>query len=375
MGILRRAGLLAAFLLTAALAAVGGEAATVAPATEAIRLGASAALPFSDRLNPLERRLFADARDGTLEEFTLLEAALIAGGVDDPAELARYGARLDACVAELRRLGTVRGTPRQQAQAIFEFLHHRLLTGGYRLEGTDLRRTLDDGRYNCVSATVLFNSMAGQFGLSVCGLESPGHARSRLLSADGPLDVETTCPRWFQLIDRPHEQAAMLEKTLGRPAAKDPPKCREISAGQLIAMIYYNRGVDLLNEKHYDLAAAANAKAVRLDPSNATARGNFLATINNWAIELGVAERFDEAASLLRLGLTLDPAYEAFAANYVHLCRRWSDRLCSDGRFEEAANLLARAATERPKEPYFRRAQAEVSRRWTEAVGGKAATP
>jgi tetratricopeptide (TPR) repeat protein len=327
--------------------------------------------PFSDRLNPLEERLFTGARDGQFQEFSLLEAALIASGCDDPADLTHYAARLDGCVAELRRLGTVRGTARQQAQAIFEFLHQRLLTGGYRLEGTDLRRTLEDGRFNCVSATVLFNCMADRFGLPVCGLESPGHAKSRLLLAEGPLDVETTCPRWFQLVDRPQEQAAIVEKTLGRPAAGGSPKCRAISPVQLVAMIYYNRGVDLLGEKRFDLAAAANAKAVRLDPTNATARGNFLATINNWAIELGVAERFEEAAKLLRLGLTMDPAYEAFSANYVHLCRQWSDRLCSAGRFEEAASLLSRAAAERPDEPYFRRAQAEVSRRWAAAAGEK----
>ena len=35
-------------------------------------------------------------------------------------------------------------------------------------------------------------------------------------------------------------------------------------------MIYYNRGVDLLAEKRFAEAAAANAKALRLDPTNAT---------------------------------------------------------------------------------------------------------
>ena len=76
-------------------------------------------------------------------------------------------------------------------------MHRRVLRGGYDLAYTDLRRVLDEGRFNCISATVLFNYLAGQCGLECRGLEMPGHAMSRVLLADGPVDVETTCPQWF----------------------------------------------------------------------------------------------------------------------------------------------------------------------------------
>ena len=42
------------------------------------------------QLSELERQLFADASDGQLDEFSLLDAALIAGGVKDSAELGHY---------------------------------------------------------------------------------------------------------------------------------------------------------------------------------------------------------------------------------------------------------------------------------------------
>ena len=331
--------------------------------------------------HPLEERLFADAANGHFDRLTLLEAALVASGVDDPADLTRYRAQVAGRVEDLRRSGTVCGTPRQQAQAIFEFLHRRILTGGYRLECTDLRHALDHGRFNCVSATVLFNCLAGEFGLKVCGLETPGHAMSRLQTPDAPLDIETTCPRWFQLLDRPQKQAELVEKTLGRLPAKDRPASRpgtvpafaqrkrdcplprEISAVELMAMIYYNRGVDLLGEKRFPEAAAANAKSMRLDPSNATARGNFLATLNNWAIDLGTSGRYGEAAELLASGLQIDPTYEAFGLNYVHVYRQWTAHLCAAGEFDQALGLLARAAAQRPSETYFLRAQSEISRR------------
>ena len=106
-------------------------------------------------------------------------AALVAGGVDDDC-FHRYEQKAAALADELRRSGKVAGTPRQRAEAVFEFLHRRVFYGGYDLAYTDLRRVLDEGRFNCISATVLFNYLAGELGLDCRGLEMPGHAMSRL---------------------------------------------------------------------------------------------------------------------------------------------------------------------------------------------------
>jgi hypothetical protein len=330
------------------------------------------ATPFSYELTPLEQRLFADARDGQFHESSLWRAALVASGVEDADSLDYYQQQFDSLVRELRRSGAVHGPTRRQAEAVFRFMHRRILGGGYCLESTDLRQALDHGRFNCVSASVLFNCLAGEFGLAVCALETPGHAMSRLPLPEGPLDIETTCSRWFQLIDDPEKQAKVVEKTLGRSPAKDHRQGREVSPTELIAMIYYNRGVDLLGEKRFAAAAAANAKAVQLDPSNTTARGNFLATLNNWAIELGRSDHYAEAAVLLRQGLDIDPTYETFALNYVHLYRQWAERLCAVGRFDQAMAILTRGAAEQPKGVSLAPAQAEVYHRWAEAVGGRA---
>ena len=85
-------------------------------------------------------------------------------------------------------------------------MHRRILRGGYELKNTDLRQALDGGRFNCVTATVLFNYLAGRSGIECRGLQMPGHAMSRLFLPDGPLDVETTCPRWFQVKDDPRRR-------------------------------------------------------------------------------------------------------------------------------------------------------------------------
>ncbi len=134
-------------------------------------------------------------------------------------------------------------------------------------------------------------------------------------------------------------------------------------------MIYYNRGVDLLGEKRFAEAAAANAKALRLDPKNATARGNLLATINNWSIELGNSQHFAEAVDLLRRGLAMEAKFAPFAQNYVHVHRQWVDQLCRQQRFAEAIEILSRATAEMPDRDYLRRAQSEVRERWAKAIG------
>jgi len=341
------------------------------PAAPAAGNGALAGPPvpfFDGRLCPLEERLFADAADRRLDEFPLFEAALIASGVQQPGRLAYYRRRFDALVDELRpRIG--KGSkPPQQAQTVFEFLHGRVLTGGYQLESTDLRAALDKGRFNCVSASVLFDCLAGACGLDVCGLEMPGHAMSRLRLADGPLDVETTCARWFGLLDDPAGQAEAVRRTLGEDLSRRYAQAREVSPVEMAAMIYYNRGVDLLAAKRFEDAAVANAKALRLDPASITARGNLLATINNWAIALSAAGRYAEAAELLRTGRSFDPTFEAFSLNFVHVHHEWSQSLCREGRFGEAVGLLERAAAERPDLPYFRQSSEEVYRRWVAAL-------
>ena len=334
--------------------------------------------PFDAPSCPLEERLFVDAADGQLDDLSPLEAALVAGGVQDFDDLERYRQKAAALAEELRRSEKLSDAPRGRVQTLFELMHRRILHGGYDLAYTDLRRVLDDGRFNCVSATVLFNYLADAFGVDCRGLEMPGHAMSRVSLSDGTLDIENTCPRWFHLDGQSRQQTVATAKEIGAWSMPTPhqeyagyrngAKVREVSPIQLAAMIYYNRGVDLLGEKRFSEAARANAKALRLDPSNATARGNLLATINNWSIELGNRGRFNEAIELLRQGLAMDTHFAAFAQNYVHVHHQWVEHLCREGRFAAAIEVLSRAAAEMPDRDYLRKAQSEVRQRWAKAI-------
>jgi tetratricopeptide (TPR) repeat protein len=359
------------FLLAAASATFGmpasGPSVTPLPAIET---GPASGPLLPVALSPLENRLFADAADGRLDNHSLLAAALVAGGASSPEEIERRERRLDALTLPLRESAAVLTPPKARAQAVFEFMHLRILRSGYRVDATDVASALDTGQFNCVSASVLFCCLAEQFGLDARGVELPGHAMSRLYVDGQPIEVETTCPKWFRLTDDPRKRAELVAKAAGwRGGARGGPiDCREVSGVALVATIYYNRGVDLLFQKRFAEAVEANVKALWLDPSSDTARGNLLATLNNWAIDEAVYGRYNEAVGLLRSGMALKADFQAFRANYVHVHRQWVETLCRQGRFDESRGVLLAARRDAPDEPWFDRTLVELRQR-------QAATP
>jgi tetratricopeptide (TPR) repeat protein len=357
--------------IAAGQVALGLDTQRTSPPARTVALSQEAKRQFDAPTCQLEKRLFRDVADGRLDEFSPLGAALVASGVENADALRHYLQKAAALVDELRDSDELADDPRQRVEAIFTFMHRRVLYGGYDLAYTDIRRVLDEGRYNCVSATVLFNYLAGELGLDCRGLEMPSHAMSRIFLPDNMLDIETTCPRWSCAIDHPQGQSMARAGVIGAAAAADHAQAQEVSPIQMAAMIYYNRGVDLLGDKRFAEAAAANAKALRLDPRNATARGNLLATLNNWSIELGNTGRFAEAVEMLRQGLALDAKFEPLAQNYVHVHRQWVDHLCGEGRFREALDVLARASAEMPGREYLRTAQNEVRQRQAKSAPQK----
>ncbi len=184
------------------------------------------------------------------------------------------------------------------------------------------------------------------------------------------MNVETTAPNWFSLQSEPAKSQATLQR-VARPISAEPlprlgnssdslslpfrqsattatqnsaselaalsKKLREITPVQLIATIYYNQGVDLLQTEEYAEAALANVKALHLDPGSETAWVNLMATLNNWAIELTTEfKRYDLAAVLLDQGVYLDPHYDKFSMNQVYIYYYWMQELAMEGRVADA---------------------------------------
>src|ERR1044072_2105182 len=123
-----------------------------------------ALLPCAARVQAqsLSDMLLKDVADGRLDQFDFFTAALIAGGVDEPAELTKcrddYRQRRGELLARL---------PHKRLEAIHAAMHLRFLTGGYQHDASDVRRTLARGEYNCLTALVIYVDLCRAAGLDI----------------------------------------------------------------------------------------------------------------------------------------------------------------------------------------------------------------
>jgi hypothetical protein len=358
----------AAVLAMAPTTARAGDATFVFPGQ-----AASAGINASTNAAAAEAALLADAADGRLDQMPLLEAACTAGGIVDPRVLETYRRRFEHWIAELQVSGQVVGSERDKARAILEYLHNRVLTGGFVETSTTLDKPFEAGTFNCISSVVLFRCLAERFGLTAYGVETPGHAYAMVQTGAGPIVVQTTCRDWFAAGGDADVERSLLRQTIGQAAADTSARAaapRRLSDVGLLAVVYYNRGVDLLEAGRHDAAIAANQAALKLDAANTTARANLLAAVNNWSLELSRDGQYPQALRLLETGLQYAPDYELFHENLVALHQqriagaatadearpeiqslrscytRWSHALSTRGDGSSAATVERRAAND-----------------------------
>jgi hypothetical protein len=321
--------LAAACVLVARLAAAPGAATATTSTTLTVRDPARVG-GVADRLprppHPLdaavrptvaEAMLVADASDGGLDRCDLLWAALIAGGTNDVDTLNACRRRWEETRTLLHSAAVPVGSPRQSAAALLAWLHQRVLTGGYDARCSDLAATLREGRYNCVTSAVLFHMLAADVGLPTAFVECRGHVLVDVLGPDGPIAVETTCPTWLDgAAGRPPEAAPAAT---GAPAVPRPGSAethrRTISETGLVAIAFYNRGVDCLEAGDPAGAVGANWLALQCDPASDAARTNLLAAVNDWALAQAAQGELDTAQELLSAGLQLAPSHGPLLKN------------------------------------------------------------
>ena len=258
----------------------------------------------SSRQARIELRMLADAADGRLDGHSLLEASLIAGGTTDHTELRRLNQHFETIAQELLSSRDPNAAALERAATIRAFLHERVLDE-YRSNASDVAKTLENGDFNCVSASVLFVALAQHCGLNAHAVQLPEHVRCEVIAEGLAIPIETTSP------------TAGGGHPLGPPSRRN--RARALSPVELIATIYYNRGVLAFDSGNLQAAIDLNTIATQLDPGCQAARDNLLAAINNRVVELVKSNEASQALRLLDEGLQIDPAYRPFLANRAYL--------------------------------------------------------
>jgi Tfp pilus assembly protein PilF len=327
-------------------------------AAETIVARSSRSLP-EPRLEPIEELLLADARDGELRQFDMVEAALVASGATSDEELARWLRVRDARYAavDLRQITRLPLTHRPAA--VLSALHREILAGRFHPTATLLPQTLASGDFNCVTATVLYYDLCSRVGVPVEIVAQSGHVNCRLV---GPpqQDVEATRRDWFE---RSLTERASLSQ--GTPAGVSADASRRvITPVHLLGRIYYNRALADLEQKDFSAAISRLQVSLQLDPSDRDAQENLLAALNNWALALCEQQEFASAVERIDMGLKRNPRYQTLLTNDLHVHQQWALHLCREGSFAEAVQVLEAGSQRQPQAPLFTLGQKSVFELW-----------
>jgi tetratricopeptide (TPR) repeat protein len=304
-------------------------------------------------LEMLRQRLLHDATDGAFDEFSLFDAALVASGLTDEPRLLEHNVKFRRLLLDLTAECTD-SSERARAERVFQFMHARVLTGPYDAKCSNFQATLDEGRFNCVTATLLYQLLCEHVSLNPQIIATPGHVFS---SFEQPTigDVQTTCVDWFRT-PHPARDAGSLSVR------------RRLSDVQLIGKIYYNEGVGLLETNQFSAAIHTLQVSLQLDSQDPAARDNLLAGWNNWALAESDAGRLQRAAELVLEGLQFDPNYAPLLANDLHIHQKQALALCDAGKFEQALEVLERCHARRPDVQLFDMGRLAVVGVWSESL-------
>ncbi len=258
----------------------------------------------------LERQLFADARDGTLDDFSMIDAALIASGLPDGEALALYRKKYRSLLSGARRIANREETDYARARSVFVYLHKKILQT-YGLHSVDMVGVFSRGDYNCVSATVLYNALLEDMNIESWGVLVPSHAYS-IVQVDGrAVEVETTSPKGFDPA-RTEEVYRQLLKQYGLDGAlydsaggkrKSASLIREVEGKKqpvvnltMVAVIYSNLAAARVRDGDIEGALANFVKASVLSDENPHFQRSRDALLNNLIVDLVEAGSFRQAA-------------------------------------------------------------------------------
>lgn len=257
----------------------------------------------------LEAKLLADAADGKLNQLSLLEASLIASGVADrdlPAELRRARAALAPAVERAR----TQKSARARGATLLRALHDTVFRS-YALTATEIDDVLHTGEFNCLSSALLFVVAAEGLLDEPRAMVTRFHAYARVRADGKAADVETTTPAGFDA-DRAALMTPEYVKKIAGPGTSaaellaDLKEPEELPVLSLVAAVYSNRAVGLVQRGDLPAAAVALDRAERLATGAlkerlASWRGGVL---NAGAVALVEEGRLNDARALLELALS-----------------------------------------------------------------------
>lgn len=300
-----------------------------------------------------EESLIADVKDGKFSKWSFADAALFVSGTREADKRKEYLTKIDALGSEAEKALAGIKNVEERSEKLLRWLHEKALAGGYIAGQTDVQPILDRGQFNCVSSAVLYNVLAKRLGLDVRGIQVPDHAFSIVYEGTKHFDVETTIAEGFNPI-RDKAAVAEFESRTGFHYIPDSNRDqrREVTEAGMLAMVYFNHGVDLFNSGRFPAALDAFFCALCLDREQATATRGALTALAAWAVVEGAAGKFTEARSIVRSGLELAPNDARLRYARIHVWANYAQREFVRGGLDAGLTTLREAIADAPDGPF-----------------------
>ncbi len=303
----------------------------------------------------LERQMLEVQSRGTEAPSPIL-AALSVGGPRDPGEVARMAAALDARLSAL--LVGLPLDPVARGRAVLTLLFSPRggspLLAHYEADATTLSEILASGRYNCVSATMLYILAARRVGVDARPVLLPSHARARVVAGERAFVVETTTKEGFD--PPPAVSRATLDRA--RPRSTRPhvdlyadERGTEVNWNALLGIAYGNLGIMAEARGETALAAALFGREATLTPAAQlplvkAEEASLLTELATGALAKG---QFGEAMALGLRAEAAAPDARMKALTVQNLAAIGSQELAARAASMDDATLLAYAD---PLKPY-----------------------
>jgi hypothetical protein len=298
---------------------------------------------------PLQQRLFDDIADQRLDHFTIIEAAFILSGATHADSLQHYLDWYDELVGRIQGFNFDPFDRVGSANKVFQYIRTTLYEA-YQLDKTTLLDIVNERRYNCVSATLLYNAVCDDLGWQSQAFETPTHVYTVFRDLGQELIVENTHPMGFDIMQNLQAYSEYLASFypdnraysigLDKLYAYENSKGRLISNAELLGCLAYNQAYFAAERNDY---AAAYELVLIAQDFNRDSRSNRdfeIGLYYRWGKQCFDAGRFFDAFEVFADGYYRHPGNDDLARNTRAAFFNALRQLWHDNNWQQSRQLL-----------------------------------
>lgn len=272
----------------------------------------------------LSEQLAKDISNGQLEHFSRIKAAFIISGADSNSRLEQGLIWFKELVSDILAKNLIGFDRIPSAEKLFLYLHSTWLKE-YQLQATTLFDILERKEYNCVSATVLYNLLCDEMGLTTEAFETPTHVYTIFTNITQQVMVENTSSmgfnimknlqRYSQYLLQYYPQNEALKIGLDRLYAYENANGRRINNTELLGLICYNLAILNSDKKNFEKAYQYVELAQLFNADSRSNRKFEISLYYRWGGELFKAKKFYDAFEVTADAYYRYPENEDFKRN------------------------------------------------------------